>query len=513
MPDYWYRSPLRSFEVHSVSGKSCLSFLPESNSELNTILEKSYSSDLIELRLDHLSEVSFPKIRNSFRQPVIITIRLPEEGGFWKYSSEQRIPLLQSALDEGMDYIDLEWKYAGILLKKLVLKKNSKIIISDHTPKKEFDDLKELFQQMKKIPGDVYKLVFNATEINDNLVALRLHKAFKEDTSEFIIHAMGEPGKLSRILGALKGNAWTYVSMDSMRETASGQPSLDEFNNFYLPEKSDNTRIIGLIGYPLAQSPGWKLHNRLIHLCKENLGTKISPENDFIYLNFPVSDFNYFWDGWKHRIAGLSITIPHKEKLSALQKIDALEVTKSGVCNTILKREKDWYALNLDFLAMADLLRPYQNRLKEGVLVIGTGATTRTSIAVLKDFGIDQIFITGRNEKRGLELSRIFSVSFLKMDQLSREKISGMIQTTPVGMYPEINQYPEAVKFLKPGQVVLDVIHNPAKTAFLKAAENMGCTIISGRDMFLNQAWRQFQVFSGIEIEFEMVQKVAQGLW
>jgi 3-dehydroquinate dehydratase/shikimate dehydrogenase len=499
--------------VHSVSGKSCLSFLPESNSELNAILEKSYSSDLIELRLDHLSEVSFPKIRKSFRQSVIITIRLPEEGGFWKYSSKQRIPLLQSALDEGMDYIDLEWKYAGNLLKELVLKKNSKVIISDHTSKKEFDDLKEIFQKMKKIPGDVYKLVFNATEINDNLIALRLQEVFKENTSKFIIHAMGEPGKLSRILGALKGNAWTYVSTDSWKETASGQPTLDEFNTFYLPEKSDNIRIIGLIGYPIAQSPGWKLHNRLIHLCKEKSGTKFSPENDFIYLNFPVSDFNYFWHGWNNRISGLSITIPHKEKLSALQKIDAPEVVKSGVCNTILKRENDWYAFNLDFLAIADLLKPYKERLKEGVLVIGTGATTRTTIAVLKDFGIDSIFITGRNEKRGLELSRIFSVSFLKMDQLDGKKISGMIQTTPVGMYPDINQCPEVVKFLKPGQVVLDVIHNPAKTAFQKVAENLGCTILSGRDMFIDQAWRQFQVFSGIEIEFEMVQKVAQSLW
>ena len=493
--------------------KSCLSFLPKSISELDTILDKSYSSDLIELRLDHLSEVSFPKIRRSFRQPVIITIRLPEEGGFWKNSSEQRITILQSALNEGMDYIDLESKYAGILLKKLVLKKNSRVIISQHTSKKEFDDLKEIFQQMKKIPGDVYKLVYKATEINDNLVALRLQEAFNENTSKFIVHAMGEPGKLSRILGALKGNAWTYVSMDSMKETASGQPTLDEFSTFYLPEKSDNTRIIGLIGYPIAQSPGWKLHNRLIHLCKQKSGTKFSPENDFIYLNFPVSDFNYFWNGWKNRISGLSITIPHKEKLSALQKINAPEVTKSGVCNTILKREDNWYAFNLDFLAMANLLRPYRDRLKEGVLVIGTGATTRTSIAVLKDFGIDSIFITGRNEKRGLELSRIFSISFLKMDQLDGEKISGMIQTTPVGMYPDINQCPEAVKFLKPGQVVMDVIHNPAKTAFLKTAENLGCTIISGRDMFLNQAWRQFQVFSGIEIEFEMVQKVAQSLW
>lgn len=499
--------------MRSVSGKSCLSFLPESNSELNSILEKSYSSDLIELRLDQLSEASFSKIRKSFRQPVIITIRLPEEGGFWKYSSEQRIPRLQSALYEGMDYIDLEWKYAGNLLKKLILRKNSKVIISHHTYKKDFDDLKGIFQQMKKMPGDVYKLVFNATELNDNLIALRLQEAFKENTSEFIIHAMGEPGKLSRILGVLKGNAWTYVSMDSTQETASGQPSLDEFNAFYLPEKSDSTRIIGLIGYPIAQSPGWKLHNRLIHLCKENSGTKFSPENDFVYLNFPVSDFNYFWDAWKNRISGLSITIPHKEKLSALRKIDAPEVVKSGVCNTVLKREKDWYALNLDFLAMADLLRPYRNKLKQGVLVIGTGATTRTSIAVLQDFGIDQIFITGRNEKRGRELSRIFSVSFLRMDQLNGKKISGMIQTTPVGMYPEISRCPEAVKFLKPGQVVMDVIHNPAKTAFLKAAENLGCNIISGRDMFLNQAWRQFQVFSGIEIEFDMVQKVAHSLW
>jgi 3-dehydroquinate dehydratase len=79
--------------VHSVPVKSCLSFLPASQTDLNEILHGSYSADLIEFRFDHLKDVPFSDIRKSLKQPVIITLRMPEEGGFWKSASEERIPL------------------------------------------------------------------------------------------------------------------------------------------------------------------------------------------------------------------------------------------------------------------------------------------------------------------------------------------------------------------------------------------------------------------------------------
>jgi len=499
--------------VPSVPVKTCLSFLPASKTELNGILKETYSADLIELRLDHLNDIPFSDIRKSFKQPVIITLRMPEEGGFWKYTSEKRIPLFQAALDSGMDYIDLEWKYSQSILDGLVLKDKSKVILSHHTSERNFDNLLNIYEQMKKIPADIYKLIFTANDINDNLVALQLQQMLKDDAGKFIIHAMGEPGKISRILGALRGNAWTYVSQDSVKETASGQLSVNEFNAYHLAEKSSHTRIIGLVGYPIAQSFGWILHNKLTHICKQKMGETFSPANDFIYLNFPVMDFHNFWEKWKDIISGLSITIPHKEKVTLVADVVSPEVQSSGVCNTILKRDDKWYGHNTDYLAIADLLKPYLEKLQEGVLIIGTGGTARTSIAVLKDLGIESVFITGRNEERGLELSKIFSVSFLSREELGGNRIAGMIQTTPVGMYPKVNEIPEEAKLLKPGQIVLDVIFNPAKTEFLKAAEKLGCKIISGRDMYLNQAWRQFQLFSGLEIDFYLVEDAAREIW
>ncbi len=493
--------------------KTCLSFLPASQTELNEILSGSYSADLIELRLDHLKDIPFSDIRKSFKQPVIITFRMREEGGFWKYTSEERIPLLQAALDAGMDYIDLEWIFAQSILDRLVLEDKSKIIISHHTAGRKFDNLLEVYYQMKKMPADIYKLIFTASDINDNLVALQLQKALTDDAGKFIIHAMGEPGKISRILGVLRGNAWTYVSQDSVKETADGQPTLEEFNSYHLAEKSSDTRIVGLVGYPIAQSFGWILHNKLTHIRKQEMGKSFSPENDFIYLNFPTIDFNDFWEKWKNIISGLSITIPHKVKVVPVANIISPEVKTSGVCNTILKRDNSWYGYNTDYLAITDLLRPFVEKLKKGVLIIGTGGTARTSIAVLKDFGIESVFITGRNEQRGLELSKIFSVTFLRRDKLARHTFAGMIQTTPVGMYPKVDEIPEEVKLLKPGQIVLDVIFNPARTEFLKTAEKLGCKVISGRDMYLNQAWRQFQLFSDLKIDFELVEKAAREIW
>lgn len=433
---------------------------------------------------------------------------MPEEGGFWAYDSMKRIPIFQAAINAGMEYIDLEWKFARELILKLNLHSSTRVILSYHTGERRYERLLKIYQDMRETPADVYKLVFIAKGFDDNLTSLQLLNRVRNDTLQVIVHAMREVGKLSRILGSVNGNAWTYVSLDSEKETASGQLSLTEYNHYFLAEKVTQPRIIGLVGFPVAQSMGWKLHNRLMHECmviQEELSIKI---NDFIYVNFPSSDFGSFWKKWKDKISGLSVTIPHKGNVVHYLDNISSAVKNSGVCNTVMNLKGRWFGFNTDFFAIYDLLKPHQKRLATGVLIIGTGGTAKTAISVLKQLGVQSIYITGRNEKQGKLLENEFKVKFLKKEGLKTKHITGIIQATPVGMFPAVDMCPEEVEFIQAAQIVLDVVYNPAQTKFLQLARKKGCITISGEEMFLRQARKQFEIFSGIDIKLELVRRV-----
>jgi shikimate dehydrogenase len=321
---------------------------------------------------------------------------------------------------------------------------------------------------------------------------------------------MGESGQVSRMISALAGNAWTYVSHPDLPATADGQIDIDTARqNYFLHEKSQFTRIIGLLGHPINQSSGWKLHNRLLHEISIDIPAK---RDTFLYLNFPTEDFDDFWKLWSGYLDGLSITIPHKRGIINHLNYRGRSVELSGTCNTAVKRDNYWYGFNTDFLAIFELLKDNSLSEKEIALVYGTGATARSTIAALQELNVKEIYLTGRNEQKGQELAADFGIRFQKMNQLTGNSFSAIFQTTPVGMYPQNNELPPLIDFLKPGMLVFDVIYNPIFTRFLEQAKNIGCRTISGEMMFLRQAFRQFEIFSGSQTSLEMVEKIWREL-
>ena len=104
---------------------------------------------------------------------------------------------------------------------------------------------------------------------------------------------------------------------------------------------------------------------------------------------------------------------------------------------------------------------------------------------------------------------RKYNVDFLELDEVHYASAAVIIQTTPVGMAPYTDQYPPGTSLFRKNRVVLDVIYNPAETRFLKIARERGCLTISGVNMFLLQAIKQFRLFTGVEPSV----KDAQIIW
>jgi 3-dehydroquinate dehydratase/shikimate dehydrogenase len=362
---------------------------------------------------------------------------------------------------------------------------------------------------MIKIKADFYKLVYWAEHLNDNLATLQLLEEFQKQGRECIIHAMGEQGRPSRLLGAIRGNCWSYVSLQQTDQTAAGQISLEQAHDIYeLNKKSQHTHIIGLLGYPITQSRGWLYHNRLINWAKKQPEINREKLQDFLYLNFPVKDFESFWSCWSDYVDGLSITIPHKKNVVKKLDVASSSVEKSGVCNTVLRRKKYWWGFNTDMLAIYDLLLDSETEHLNTALVYGTGATAQSAIAALRELNIDNLYLSGRNEHYGNQLAKTFLVEFIPEQKLKNIQPLIIIQTTPVGMVPEIDRVPPLSPLLPGAKLVLDVIHNPPISRFLKEAEASHCRIISGEQMYLRQAAYQFKLFSGIELPASVFEEV-----
>lgn len=489
--------------MSSSANKLCISLMPTSLPQLKEWIPESQDGDLIEVRIDHLPKTNMKNLRKMTDQPLIVTLRSEDEGGFWQGDAASCQKIYQSACNAGIDYIDVELQNAEAILAGLK-KKETGIVLSRHIRTNSLQKLKHTLAQMLKIPADVYKLIFTATALKDNLAALALINEAQTQEVPFVIHAMGDAGKNSRLIGAIKGNAWTYVAREFNETTASGQITIHEAEHYYnLKKKRPNTRLLGLTGSPISQSKGWRLHNQLFR-------EKLDPnsEEDYLYLNYPAEDFQEFWEAWQLHLHGLSVTIPHKESVVDMLDEITTEVKISGTCNTIVRSNNGWKGYNTDLMAIEILLRRHREKIRDGGLVIGTGATARSALAALKRLEVNPIFIVGRNEERGRYLNSLYGAEYLLEDEIHYATASVIIQTTPVGMVPYTDQHPPGTSLFRKNRIVMDVIYNPLETKFLSIARERGCITINGMEMFLLQAAKQFEVFTGTPLTPEEIQNV-----
>ena len=193
-------------------------------------------ADLIEIRLDTLKAPECLDIKGLLRArscPLIFTNRSRDEGGHFSGSEEERIGLLEKAVLEGADYIDLELRtdlaLRGVVLEK-IQKANTKLIISYHdftsTPSRE--GLIEIFDSERRAGADIGKIVTMAEGPRDVLRVLSLYPRALDEGFSLIAFCMGTLGKMSRLACLALGAYLTYASPSSGHEAAPGQIPLDD---------------------------------------------------------------------------------------------------------------------------------------------------------------------------------------------------------------------------------------------------------------------------------------------
>lgn len=276
-----------------------------------------------------------------------------------------------------------------------------------------------------------------------------------------------------------------------------------------------DTVLLGLIGKPVQHSYSPFIYNITIELKKL----------DYIYLPFEVSE-----KGLKNAIngmqalnfKGLNVTIPYKE--SVIKYLDGLsdEASIIGAVNTICNFAGKLIGYNTDTYGIYISLLPYALHLSnKNVTVLGAGGAARAVIyTLIKYFNPLSITIINRNEKKAAEICNDFSQK-MKYNTISsllfnNSKIKNkldlsalIINTTPIGMYPDIdNIHPAVVDYsFNSEQIIFDLIYNPNATRLLKRASEYGAESISGLKMLIYQAAKSFEIWTGIEMPVEDVLK------
>lgn len=241
-------------------------------------------------------------------------------------------------------------------------------------------------------------------------------------------------------------------------------------------------RLFGLIGYPLTHSFSKKYFSEKFE--KEEL-------HDCRYENFEIETIDVLPQItlYKEDLEGLNITIPYKERvLKFLDECNEL-VQQTGACNCISIRNGKMIGHNTDVIAFErSILQKLQPHHKTA-LILGTGGAAKAIEFVLKKLGISYEFV-----------SRNPSADQLSYNQVDHSVIQThylIVNTTPVGLYPNISDAPPLpYEALSSNHFLFDLIYNPEKTLFLQNGEERGAIIQNGYDMLVYQAEESWKIWN-----------------
>ncbi|MCK4750757.1 MAG: shikimate dehydrogenase [Bacteroidales bacterium] len=241
----------------------------------------------------------------------------------------------------------------------------------------------------------------------------------------------------------------------------------------------------GLIGFPLGHSFS------VPYFTKKFSDQRIDAE----YKNYPLEDISEFEAlvQTEPGLMGLNVTVPYKQKI--IPFMDALSKTARTIkaVNTVLFCRRD---NRLTLIGHNTDVRGFRQSLKEhllehhtSALVLGTGGSSNAVTHVLDELDIDfQLVSRSRGEGK---------ISYEDVDKGMVSDTPLLINTTPLGMHPDVGSYPEIpFEAITSGHLLFDLVYNPERTQFLSKGIEMGAVVVNGYDMLVYQAEASWEIWN-----------------
>jgi len=466
--------------------------------------EAEAGDPFLEFRLDYLDppEKGVAVIRTVLeRHPgcmILATCRRHQNQGKYNGGVEDQIRILESAIEAGARAVDVEIESAEPANARLdALRRKAKLIVSYHN----FENtpgLDQVVKRLTRVPADVYKIVTTARKPSDCGRILSLARANQK--VPMVVLAMGEIGFATRVLSPSFNGLYTYAAPNCAEGTASGQVTARLLRHLYRIDKlSKASKVYGVIADPVRHSISPAVQNRAFQARRL----------DAVYLPFLVAPAHIkdFMDlAAAAPIAGFSVTIPHKQRIMRyLDVIDPL-ARRIGAVNTVWKKAGKWRGANTDAAGVTVPLSRHLRPAKSSVLIVGNGGSARGAACALLDAGA-RVTLTGRNPDRVRALAKVSGAEPMTRELAVKQHFDAVVHSTPLGMYP----HSEGCFFegAIPADIVFDMVYNPLETTLIRRAKEQKKTVICGIEMFLEQAVRQFEIWTGESAPRSAMEKAA----
>jgi len=270
-----------------------------------------------------------------------------------------------------------------------------------------------------------------------------------------------------------------------------------------------STNIVGLIGNPVEHSFSPQMHNAAFKAL--NL--------DYTYVAFDVNpaDLKTAINGAKSlNIKGFNVTIPHK--INVINYLNTLDdIAKLiGAVNTIDFKNLKGY--NTDGIGAIKAIEEIDSVKNKNIVIAGAGGASRAISFYLAKYGADKITILNRNIDKAKNLANDILNSNL-IEDIKTDSISQindylndsdiLINTTPVGMSPNINDKPIAsAENMHEDLIVFDAVYNPNETVLLKEAIKANAKPVYGIKMLLYQGAESFKIWTGQNPPIDVMEEI-----
>lgn len=260
---------------------------------------------------------------------------------------------------------------------------------------------------------------------------------------------------------------------------------------------NSSTYLYCVLGSPVKHSKSPLIHNKAFSDNRINA----------VYLAFEPRDIGQAVQSIRTLgIRGASVTLPFKEEvMKYLDWIDE-EALAMGAVNTLVQEDGQLKGYNTDSKAAVNPLRAFGIKNKTVCIIGAGGAAKAVAYGISKRQG--RLIIANRTHQKGRDLADRFQGQFIPLDKLSTLEADIVINTTPLGMEPHLEEIPFPGQGLKSGMVVMDAVYTPLNTRLISTAREKGCQTVDGLSMFVAQGAAQFKLWTGIEPDLETLRRI-----
>lgn len=255
----------------------------------------------------------------------------------------------------------------------------------------------------------------------------------------------------------------------------------------------------GILAHPVEHSLSPTIHNagfQSLGIDSEYVKFDVKPEGlkDFMQR---VRD---------EKIAGLSVSMPHKMEI--MQYLDHIEPAAKDMeaVNGVFWKDGKLCGTNTDYYGAIRALKEAVDLDGKKIVIFGAGGAAHAVAYGLKDKNV-KLTVLDQTMQQSQALACHYKAEYGISASHSVEKYDIIINTTPLGMYPNVDTSILEAKDLSPNQVIYDIVYNPLNTKLIQEAKKAGCKTVTGEKMFLYQGIKQFEIWTEEKAPIEIMHK------